>query len=343
MLRVRAFLKKRDGVPFAHNQLTQTDRNGCVGCALTKPANWVTKCGNKLTRPLMEKALGVDRRAALPPYEPRPVIKKHLQSNETPTPSLNHVLIYATCYGNYHDHAVVESTLYVLKLLGVQASLIYPECCGMPRLEQGDLKTVSQKAARIAKQLRPMVEKGQKIVSLVPSCTLMMKQEWPLLLPDNEDVLGLKDAVVDLSRDLVERMKAQPHKLKPAPLDGPVAFHVACHARAQNQGRPGEDLLRLIPNIDLTIIERCSGHGGSWGIFKENFSEALKVGRPVFRKALETQANYVVSECPLAATHIAQGMAKEAQKNLASLFFGHPIELFARTLGYKGSNHAHPR
>ena len=118
-----------------------------------------------------------------------------------------------------------------------------------------------------------------------------------------------------------------------APLDGGVALHIACHARAQNMGQKARDMLRLIPGADLEVIERCSGHGGSWGVMKENFEVALKVGRPVARKAAESAKAYVASECPLAGTHIVQGMERldGAAGNLAPAV--HPIELLARAYG----------
>jgi len=115
-----------------------------------------------------------------------------------------------------------------------------------------------------------------------------------------------------------------------------VTVHIACHARAQNMGQKAAELLRLIPDADLEVIERCSGHGGSWGVMKDNFDTALKVGKPVARKAVEAAKagkGYVVSECPLAAEHILQGMEridKDAPRPAKS---DHPIEIFAKAYG----------
>jgi glycerol-3-phosphate dehydrogenase subunit C len=119
------------------------------------------------------------------------------------------------------------------------------------------------------------------------------------------------------------------------PLPGGVAVHLACHARAQNMGAKSAELLRQVPETEVTIIERCSGHGGSWGIKTENFPVALKVGAPAAQRAADANAAFVVSECPLAGKHIVQGMERieGAVDKLDSAQAFHPIELMARAYG----------
>ena len=109
-------------------------------------------------------------------------------------------------------------------------------------------------------------------------------------------------------------------------------MHLACHARAQNVGAKAVDMLKLIPDADLSVIERCSGHGGSWGVKTENFPVALKVGRPVARTAAQNGKAYVVSECPLAGEHIVQGMQRLDNPSTIT-HAPHPIELFAKAYG----------
>ena len=116
-------------------------------------------------------------------------------------------------------------------------------------------------------------------------------------------------------------------------LGGNVTLHVACHARAQNMGMKGADMLRLIPDIEVKIIERCSGHGGLWGVKQKNFNAAIKVGKSAVRRAIEQGNSFVVSECPLACDHLHQGMEKLNSDEISQVQFGHPIELFARACG----------
>lgn len=172
------------------------------------------------------------------------------------------------------------------------------------------------------------------MVSLTPSCTLMLKFEWPLILPDDEDILRLSKATRDISEYIVDIARNEGLADGMKPLDGGVTVHLACHARAQNVGQKAADLLRLIPDADVTVIERCSGHGGSWGMMKENFETAIKIGRPVARRAIEAETQYVVSECPLAGMHILQGMerlaGKEDPKPRVPEHAPHPVQLLAR-------------
>src|SRR5690606_22111924 len=141
----------------------------------------------------------------------------------------------------------------------------------------------------------------------------------------------LSRATQDVAEYFVNLSKGPGLAVGLKPLDEGVTVHIACHARAQNIGQKAADLLRLIPNIDLQVIERCSGHGGAWGVMVENFDIALKYGKPVAEQALKKQNRLVLSECPLAATHIHQGMEKLNEK--VSVVQAHPIEIFARSYG----------
>jgi glycerol-3-phosphate dehydrogenase subunit C len=99
-------------------------------------------------------------------------------------------------------------------------------------------------------------------------------------------------------------------------------------------GAKALDMLRLIPGTKIVPIERCSGHGGSWGVLQENFEVAMKVGQPVAKAAVEQATAYIASECPLAGTHIIQGMQRlgsESGQTPERAY--HPIELLAKAYG----------
>ncbi len=215
---------------------------------------------------------------------------------------------------------------------GVATEALYPGCCGMPQLEQGELDRVAARARQTAAALLPRIEAGYDVVALVPSCALMLKFEWPLLLPGDAAVARLARATFDVSEYVVDIAKKEGLAPGLASLPGGVSLHIACHARAQNMGQKAAEMLRLLPQPDLAVIERCSGHGGSWGVMKENFAVALKVGKPVARQAARNAKAFLASECPLAATHILQGMeAEDATARPAEAF--HPIELMALAYG----------
>jgi glycerol-3-phosphate dehydrogenase subunit C len=203
----------------------------------------------------------------------------------------------------------------------------------MPHLEQGDIARVAEHAAQVAAALVPYIERGYDVVALIPSCALMLKFEWPLLLPEDAAIKRLARATFDASEYIVDIAKKEGLAPGLRALPGGITLHLACHARAQNMGQKAAEMLRLLPDADIAVIERCSGHGGSWGVLKENFETALKVGKPVARQAAKNDKAFVASECPLAAAHILQGMAAlDGEAKTPGEAF-HPIELLARAYG----------
>jgi glycerol-3-phosphate dehydrogenase subunit C len=162
----------------------------------------------------------------------------------------------------------------------------------------------------------------------------MMKFEWPLILPEDESVKTLSNATFDITEYIVDIAKKEGLAGGLSPLDGGVAVHFACHARAQNMGAKAAEMMRLIPDADVSIIERCSGHGGSWGIKKGNFETAIKVGKPAARQALSSNKKHIVSECPLAGMHLGQGLSRLADAETPAYEIApHPIVLFGRAYG----------
>lgn len=337
MLRYRA-AEFRAGKPgFVTRQLTETDRNGNLAKFAAPMANWASRCGNTLTRAPLETVAGVHRDAHLPEYHGKTFAARARSAPPTvhrEAPAFGRkAVIYATCFINYNNPDIGVAALGVLARNGVETEVVYPGCCGMPQLEYGNLARVAANAKRIAEQMRPWIDKGYDVVSLVPSCSLMMKFEWPLLEPDDDNIKALSAATYDAAEYVVDiaRKEGLADGLKP--LEGGVTVHIACHARAQNMGAKSAELLKLLPNTEIKVIERCSGHGGSWGVMKENFEIALKVGKPVARQAVDNKLGYVVSECPLARDHIVQGMEKAASEPVDVRSAVHPIQIIARAYG----------
>ncbi len=334
MLRYRAAEEKAGKIGWKDRALAETDRNGQLARPVAALANWATKLGNKLTRPLMEKLAGIDRDAALPKFHARTFELRARSDNLEPDPAApafgRKAVLYATCFVNYNNPDIGVAARAVLAKNGVASEVAYPECCGMPQLEQGELPRVAAKARKVAAALMPFIDQGYDIVALIPSCALMLKFEWPLLLPDDESVAKLARATFDLSEYVVDIAKKEGIAPGMRPLPGGVSLHLACHARAQNMGAKAADMLRLLPQADLDVVERCSGHGGSWGVKRDNFAIALKVGRPAARQAAKDGKTYISSECPLAALHLQQGVAKLEDKTMPAL---HPVELMALAYG----------
>ena len=338
MLRYRAAELKQGKRDRMAEQLTKTDRNGRLAGMAPGLCNWASDTGNKVTRPLLENVAGVHRDAALPKYHGKTFALR--AKNEPPqvnreAPAFGRkVALYATCFVNYNNPATGMAARAVLARNGVETEVVYPSCCGMPQLEQGDIAKVAESAKRVAGEMKDWIDKGYDIVALTPSCALMLKFEWPLILPDDEDVKRLSRATFDITQYVVDIAKNEGLAEGLQPLDGGVALHMACHARAQNIGAKAAEMLRLIPEADIEVIQRCSGHGGSWGIMKDNFETAIKFGRTTARQTAKSAKTFVASECPLAGEHILQGIERlDADGLPTDRASHHPIELFARAYG----------
>jgi glycerol-3-phosphate dehydrogenase subunit C len=335
MLRARAIEHKKGETSFADTQLAKTDRNGALGSFGASLANMATKDGSMM-RGAMEAALGIDKRAFLPSFADEPLSRKTrslLPAANAAAPAFGRkAVLYASCYGEFNDQTPGEAAIQVLSHNGVDLRVEHPMCCGMPKFENGDLGAVASAAESIAAFFAPFIADGFDIVPLTTSCALMLKFEWPLLLPENEAIKTLAAATFDLSEYVVDLSKR--HGLLPIEaMPANIGVHFACHARAQNMGPKAMDMLRLIPEAKPVITERCSGHGGKWGIFKDNFDTAIKVGKPAVRALAKSNPDIIVTECPLAGPHLKQVMEATGQETIPSRI-GHPIEVMAKAYGF---------
>jgi glycerol-3-phosphate dehydrogenase subunit C len=338
MLRYRAMEEKQGKIAFADKQLAATDRNGRLAGLVSGVANWTTRRDNKTVGPFLRSAAGLHPDAELPEYASQPLVNL-----AAATPVLNRdapalgrkVVLYATCFGNYNGPDVGLDTRAVLARNGVETQVVYPRCCGMPLLEQGRVAEVAENAKAVALTMKEWIAKGYDVIALVPSCALMLKFEWPLILPDDPDVVTLSKATFDISEYIVDIARKEGIAPGLAPTPATMTVHMACHARAQNMGQKAAEMLRLVPQASVKVIERCSGHGGSWGFKKEFFEVGMKVGRPVARQAAQNGAGYVASECPLAGVHIRQGIERLGGDAARPTLVTHPIQILARA--YEGA------
>jgi glycerol-3-phosphate dehydrogenase subunit C len=333
MLRARAVEFSKGATAFVDRQLARTDRNGRLAQPLAALVNWATALDNGLTRPAIETVAGIDRQAYLPAYASKPLDRRAdldaLPVNAAAPAAGRKVALYATCFANWNAPGPGEAAVRVLKHNGVATRVVYPGCCGMPTLENGDIAAVAEQARAVSRAFAPLIDDGHDIVAVTPSCALMLKFEWPLILPDDPLVKKLSDATFDITEYVVDIARREGLADGMAPLDGEIAIHLPCHSRAQNIGPKGAEMLRLIPGAKVGVVERCSGHGGKWGMFKDNFATALKVGKPAGKAMLKTGAKYMVSECPLAGPHLKQVIEREADAAVPEQV-PHPIELVAK-------------
>ncbi|PPR14203.1 MAG: Anaerobic glycerol-3-phosphate dehydrogenase subunit C [Alphaproteobacteria bacterium MarineAlpha9_Bin7] len=337
VLRYRAAQSARGTVSWVDRQLARTDRNGKLAGSFAFLANWCSKTTNRFTRSALEFFAGIHRAASLPKYHHQTLVRqaasRTLEINIAAPSFGRKVALFATCFSNYNDPGIGLAARSVLARNGVDCAIVYPECCGMPQLEQADFLSISKKAKIISAFLVAWINKGYDIVALVPSCALMLKFEWPLILPNDENVRKLSKHTSDISEYVIRISQDGGLAEGLNTLPGGVTVHLACHARAQNIGPKAVEMLRLIPDVELNVIERCSGHGGAWGVKKGNFETGLKVGEPAARQAVKAASAFVASECPLAGEHLRQGMERLADGPLIIQHVSHPIQLMAHAYG----------
>jgi Fe-S oxidoreductase len=315
MLRAKAIQFEKGERKLSHKLLSNTKMQGKVG-SLPVVSNVINAAAKSPTmRKALEKTLGVDQRAHLPEFHSNTLRKrdKGRQSLEAPAVEAGEtrgkVALFATCYCNVNTPDVAADLIRVFEHNGIPVRLTErEECCGMPKLEQGDLKTVDKYRKTNIPELVRLIDEGWDIVAAIPSCVLMFKQELPLMYPDDPDVQKVKANIFDPFEYLVQRHKAGllntefKHEL------GKVAWHVPCHQRVQNIGPKTKDVLSLVPGTEVNVVERCSGHDGTYGVRKETWEKSQKIARPVISRVDKLEADYLVSDCPMAATQIADGL-----------------------------------
>ena len=337
MMRQRAHALRDGRIGPAERALGATDRNGRLLGVLSLLANWAARRGNRLTRPLMEAVAGIHRDAVLPRFHARRFSRQAAESPplvDANAPAAGRkAVLYATCFVEYNNPGIGRAAQAVLAKNGVETEVVYDACCGMPQLERGDIAGVCRHARQVAKSLGAWIERGWDVIAPIPSCALMMKSLWPLHLPEDEAVARLARHTSDISEYVIDIARGEGLAEGLAPLDGEVALHQACHARAQNIGAKAAVMLRMIPRCNVLTMQRCAGHGGTWGVMKRNFETGMKVGEPVIRQAAESGRAYIASECPLAGDHIVQGMERFNAGRAAPARSYHPIELMAKSYG----------
>ena len=341
MLRHRVAEAKAGKTDFTARQLAEMDRNGKMAVPLAPLINWAADRSNTLTRPMMDVVAHVDRTAELPKFASETFMRADRKNPGTvnasaPAYGKRKAAIFATCFVNYNKPDSGMAARAVLNHLGVETRAAYPGCCGMPFLEQAEMEKVATQAKKVSAELAKLIDEGYDIVTPTASCGLMLKFEWALIVPDDANVKRVADAVFDIDEYVVDIAKKEglPAGLKP--LTEGVTVHLACHARAQNMGPKAAEMLKLIPDTPVDVIERCSGHGGTFGVVKPTHDVAVKVGRPVYRTALQQSRGHIASDCPLAAQHIVSQVKQLAEKDgktAPAKEPEHPIQIFARAYG----------
>jgi len=330
MLRAKAVKFRNGGTTVRDRLLTSTDRLGKLA-TIPVVVQMVNKANTMpVARKAMQALLGVAEETRLPPYDSAHFRKTAGASVAWPvrdgprTPGK--VAIFSTCYVNYNEPGIGHDLVKILAHNEVPFRTVEKEaCCGMPKLELGDFETVEKQKNINIPALAALARDGYAILTPVPSCTLMFKQELPLIFPEDNDVKAVAEAMFDPFEYLVLRDKDGLLKKDFQRPLGKVSYHIPCHSRVQNVGQKTREVLEWVPETTVTTVERCAGHDGTYGVKTEFYAASMKIGKPVFGQMAQAEPDFVSSDCPIAGRRILQGIDESGMPHHAKK--EHPLTL----------------
>jgi glycerol-3-phosphate dehydrogenase subunit C len=319
MLRAKAVKHRSAATRWRDKVLSSTDLVGKLAGipVIAEAVNAINR--SSVGRKILDATLGVHPQAPVPPYRSstlRAQLARQIGRRDQPPAearaagaSRGKVALFATCYANRNEPQIGLDLACVFEHNGIEVALAEREnCCGMPKLELGDLEAILDLKAKNAPPLLAMIERGYDIVAPVPSCVLMFKQELPLMFPEDADIATIKRHMFDPFEYLALRHKAGLLRTDFARPLGKIAYHVACHLRVQNIGLKTRDILQLVPGTTVEPIERCSGHNGTYGVKREFRDLSMKIGKPVMQRVQASGADFYASDCPMAGHQIESGL-----------------------------------
>jgi Fe-S oxidoreductase len=315
---------RREGVPLARRLTSRTDLLGRAARLAPALMNFANR--SPVGRVLMEKAIGIHRDWVQPTFHretfTRWFARRGSRSSARGEGEPARVVLFATCSVEFNDPAVGRAAVEVLERSGIAVEARYARCCGMPFTDVGDLAALRRHAEANVADLLPSVEAGATVVVPGPSCSLLLKTEYPKLL-GSEGARRVAAATRDLMEHLVQLAREQRLDRGFVEPLGKVAYHAPCHLRHQNVGFPARALLRAA-GAEVELVDACSGVDGTWGMQARFHDESMKVARRMLDRIREAGADHVATDCPLAALRIREGLGLEPV---------HPIQLLRRAYG----------
>ncbi|HQT26705.1 MAG TPA: heterodisulfide reductase-related iron-sulfur binding cluster [Burkholderiales bacterium] len=332
MLRAKAVKFRKGKTKLRDRILSSTDAVGSLAGipVVAQAVNAVNKVG--FARAALEAVGGIHREAWLPEFSSRP-LRSRLKPGSASAEgrpagkTKGKVALFATCYMNRNEPGIGEDFAAVFELNGIPVTIAEKErCCGMPKLELGDLESVGKAKEDNIPVLAKLVDEGWDLTALIPSCVLMFKQELPLMFPDDPDVMKVRNAFYDPFEYLMIRNKEGLFNTQFRNPLGKVHYHAACHQRVQNVGQKTREVLSMIPDTTVEIVERCSGHDGTYAVKKEFHDYAMKIVKPVANRIREAAPDHYGSDCAMAGHHIENALDQGKPPE-------HPITLLRKAYG----------
>jgi glycerol-3-phosphate dehydrogenase subunit C len=306
MLRAKATRARVEGVSRQDAWLGNVDAVGALGSAAAPLSNWANRFAPH--RALMEAIVGIDRSRNLPRFHHKTFARwfKQRRQKAADSGAARPVVFFHTCVVNYNEPQVGRDAVAVLERNGCAVASPEQVCCGMPYLDGGDIAAAVRNARRNVDALLPLVEQGVDVVVPQPTCSYVLKKEYPMLVPG-----AAAEKVAEQTRDLFEYLAGRHREGSlatefPGRRPGKVAYQMPCHLRAQNMGYKTRDVLQLIPGTKVTVVERCTAMDGTWGMKKEFYPISLEFARKAVREMDAAEPETYATDCSMAALQIEQ-------------------------------------
>ncbi|MBM3214845.1 anaerobic glycerol-3-phosphate dehydrogenase subunit C [Candidatus Poribacteria bacterium] len=323
ILRAKAVRAKERGIPLRDRLLADPVGLGKLAQPTAALANW----GNtfKPLRLVMEKTLGIHRDKQLPEFHGETFAQWFAKRAPKSSGENGMVVLFNSCFVNYNGPRIGKAVVEVLARNRFSARLAGADCCGMPRLDSGDVEAAQLQARRNVEALYPLAQQGLPIAVVNPTCSMMLKREYPELLRIPGDAIhewakAVAANTFDMSEFLLRQHRDGKLDRSFESTPGTVAYQVPCHLKTQNIGFPSRDLLRTIPGCRVRLVNECSGHDGTWAMRTEHYDESIAVGKKAFDGMKDAEASVWATDCPLAAVQIEQHAGKKPL---------HPFEILA--------------
>jgi len=321
MLRAKAARARQEGVTRQDAWLGNVDAVGSLGAATAPLSNWANAF--KPHRILLEAAVGIDRNRNLPRFHHK-TFARWFRERGGGRALGRKVALFYSCSVNYNEPQVGRDAVSVLERNDCALTCPPQVCCGMPYLDGGDITKAAANARQNLDSLLPLVEQGVPVVVPQPTCSYVLKKDYPMLVPG-----PAAEKVAAATQDLFEYLASRHQEGTlatefPGNKPGKVAYQMPCHLRAQNMGFKTRDVLQLIPGTEVATVERCTAMDGTWGMKKENYPISLEFARKAVREMEATGPDRYMTDCTLSALQIE---AVRGEKP------AHPISLLREAYG----------
>jgi glycerol-3-phosphate dehydrogenase subunit C len=287
-------------------------------------ANWSLR--NRLLRLAIEKTVGIHHRAPLPRFAGA-TFQRWARRHAKPPAAMRRVAFFHGCGTNYYEPRLGEMTVALLEHNGLAVEVPKQDCCGLPLQSNGLFDDARGYVQRLAARLAPYAREGVDIVATSTSCSLMLKREALEILgmSDDPDLQVVSERTFDACEYLLAMHERGELNTDFTPLAETVTYHAPCQQQGHGIGKPALDLLALVP--ELRTIETgasCCGVAGTYGLKREKYDIAMKVGAGLFSEIAEAGPDRAVCDSETCRWQIEHATGVRAV---------HPVEMLHRASG----------